>query len=201
MKRISLPYPRHGWYIAGFSVHLLTTRDSLTLTLLAHPLLAVLLLQSHLELKSGTGLWGWSLLERKQSLNLHSSSRRRAAGSTQVSRPNSTRAAGAGGSSNTMLKLYTDDSPGLRVCVFYLPSSGVFLKPSDISRISETHLLFSSCHCLSLARSSSSISRPRSFAPSRSKETWNSPATCSGSNIRLSRALGDVALWNGSLNL
>jgi hypothetical protein len=42
--------------------------------------------------------------------------RRRAAGS-QVSRPNSTRAAGAGGSSNTMLKLYTDDSPGLRVYV------------------------------------------------------------------------------------
>ncbi|KAG8221489.1 Sec61beta family-domain-containing protein [Butyriboletus roseoflavus] len=40
--------------------------------------------------------------------------RRRAAGS-QVSKPNSTRAAGAGGSSGTMLKLYTDDSPGLRV--------------------------------------------------------------------------------------
>ncbi|KAF8154550.1 Sec61beta family-domain-containing protein [Crassisporium funariophilum] len=43
--------------------------------------------------------------------------RRRAAGS-QVSRPNSSRAAGAGGSSNTMLKLYTDDSPGLRVDPF-----------------------------------------------------------------------------------
>ncbi|PCH38931.1 Pre protein translocase Sec Sec61-beta subunit [Wolfiporia cocos MD-104 SS10] len=43
--------------------------------------------------------------------------RRRAAGS-QVARPNSTRAAGAGGSSNTMLKLYTDDSPGLRVDPF-----------------------------------------------------------------------------------
>ncbi|OBZ78378.1 Protein transport protein Sec61 subunit beta [Grifola frondosa] len=43
--------------------------------------------------------------------------RRRAAG-TQASRPNSTRAAGAGGSSNTMLKLYTDDSPGLRVDPF-----------------------------------------------------------------------------------
>jgi protein transport protein SEC61 subunit beta len=40
--------------------------------------------------------------------------RRRAAGS-QASKPNSTRAAGAGGSSGTMLKLYTDDSPGLRV--------------------------------------------------------------------------------------
>ncbi|TEB30925.1 Pre protein translocase Sec Sec61-beta subunit [Coprinellus micaceus] len=44
--------------------------------------------------------------------------RRRAAGSQQVSRPNSTRAAGAGGSSNTMLKLYTDDSPGLRIDPF-----------------------------------------------------------------------------------
>ncbi|KJA21821.1 hypothetical protein HYPSUDRAFT_67522 [Hypholoma sublateritium FD-334 SS-4] len=44
--------------------------------------------------------------------------RRRAAGASQVSRPNSSRAAGAGGSSNTMLKLYTDDSPGLRVDPF-----------------------------------------------------------------------------------
>ncbi|RDB25739.1 Protein transport protein Sec61 subunit beta [Hypsizygus marmoreus] len=44
--------------------------------------------------------------------------RRRAAGTTQASRPNSSRAAGAGGSSNTMLKLYTDDSPGLRVDPF-----------------------------------------------------------------------------------
>ncbi|KZT03705.1 Pre protein translocase Sec Sec61-beta subunit [Laetiporus sulphureus 93-53] len=43
--------------------------------------------------------------------------RRRAAGS-QAARPNSSRAAGAGGSSNTMLKLYTDDSPGLRVDPF-----------------------------------------------------------------------------------
>ncbi|KAL4252200.1 Protein transport protein Sec61 subunit beta [Abortiporus biennis] len=43
--------------------------------------------------------------------------RRRATGST-VSKPNSSRAAGAGGSSNTMLKLYTDDSPGLRVDPF-----------------------------------------------------------------------------------
>ncbi|CAG7848918.1 SubName: Full=Probable translocon subunit {ECO:0000313/EMBL:CCA68357.1} [Serendipita indica DSM 11827] len=43
--------------------------------------------------------------------------RRRATGST-VQKPNSARAAGAGGSSNTMLKLYTDDSPGLRVDPF-----------------------------------------------------------------------------------
>ncbi|KIW00630.1 uncharacterized protein PV09_07825 [Verruconis gallopava] len=34
---------------------------------------------------------------------------------TANQRPSSTRAAGAGGSSNTMLKLYTDDSPGLKV--------------------------------------------------------------------------------------
>lgn len=42
---------------------------------------------------------------------------RRRAASAQVAKPNSSRAAGAGGSSNTMLKLYTDDSPGLRVYV------------------------------------------------------------------------------------
>ncbi len=44
--------------------------------------------------------------------------RRRAAGAGQVAKPNSSRAAGAGGSSNTMLKLYTDDSPGLRMYVY-----------------------------------------------------------------------------------
>ncbi|KAH9955812.1 Pre protein translocase Sec Sec61-beta subunit [Lactifluus volemus] len=43
---------------------------------------------------------------------------RRRAAASQVSKPNSSRAAGAGGSSNTMLKLYTDDSPGLRVDPF-----------------------------------------------------------------------------------
>ncbi|KIJ49211.1 hypothetical protein M422DRAFT_59399 [Sphaerobolus stellatus SS14] len=42
--------------------------------------------------------------------------RRRATGN--VNKPNSSRAAGAGGSSSTMLKLYTDDSPGLRVDPF-----------------------------------------------------------------------------------
>lgn len=31
------------------------------------------------------------------------------------SRPSSTRAAGAGGSSSTMMRLYTDESPGLKV--------------------------------------------------------------------------------------
>ncbi|KAN0082526.1 Sec61beta family domain containing protein [Tylopilus felleus] len=40
---------------------------------------------------------------------------RRRAGGSQASKPNSTRAAGAGGSSGTLLKLYTDDAPGLRV--------------------------------------------------------------------------------------
>jgi len=43
--------------------------------------------------------------------------RRRATGAASA-KPNSTRAAGAGGSSNTMLKLYTDDSLGLRVDPF-----------------------------------------------------------------------------------
>jgi len=61
--------------------------------------------------------------------------RRRAAGNAPVSRPNSTRAAGAGGSSNTMLKLYTDDSPGLRVYVFVFTLLGDmpidFYVPSD----------------------------------------------------------------------
>ncbi|CAO1615261.1 unnamed protein product [Sympodiomycopsis kandeliae] len=43
--------------------------------------------------------------------------RRRAQTSKDAStnRPNSTRAAGAGGSSNTMLRIYTDDSKGLTV--------------------------------------------------------------------------------------
>ncbi|PYH96379.1 transport protein sec61 subunit beta [Aspergillus ellipticus CBS 707.79] len=45
--------------------------------------------------------------------------RRRAAAdhkeSLRNARPSSTRAAGAGGSSGTMLKLYTDESPGLKV--------------------------------------------------------------------------------------
>ncbi|KAK0550305.1 Arf guanine nucleotide exchange factor sbh1 [Tilletia horrida] len=41
--------------------------------------------------------------------------RRRAAAQTAADRPNSTRAAGAGGSSNTMLRLYTDDNKGLSV--------------------------------------------------------------------------------------
>ncbi|KAI5122835.1 hypothetical protein M0805_003130 [Coniferiporia weirii] len=40
---------------------------------------------------------------------------RRRATSSQVAKPNSARSAGAGGSSSTMLRLYTDDSPGLRV--------------------------------------------------------------------------------------
>src|SRR5579863_3685245 len=54
-------------------------------------------------------------------LTARANSRSRRAGASQVAKPNSTRAAGAGGSSNTMLKLYTDDSPGLRVYVFLNP--------------------------------------------------------------------------------
>ncbi|RVD86885.1 Protein transport protein SecG/Sec61-beta/Sbh [Arthrobotrys flagrans] len=37
------------------------------------------------------------------------------AASQANARPSSTRSAGAGGSSSTMLKLYTDESPGLKV--------------------------------------------------------------------------------------
>jgi len=44
--------------------------------------------------------------------------RRAGASSTQATKPNSSRAAGAGGSSNTMLKIYTDDSLGLQVDPF-----------------------------------------------------------------------------------
>ncbi|KIY44330.1 putative translocon subunit [Fistulina hepatica ATCC 64428] len=43
---------------------------------------------------------------------------RRRATNNPPAKPNSSRAAGAGGSSSTMLKLYTDDSPGLRVDPF-----------------------------------------------------------------------------------
>ncbi|KAF8306056.1 Pre protein translocase Sec Sec61-beta subunit [Clavulina sp. PMI_390] len=43
---------------------------------------------------------------------------RRRATNNAVQKANSTRSAGAGGSSGTMLKLYTDDSPGLRVDPF-----------------------------------------------------------------------------------
>ncbi|CAE6415510.1 unnamed protein product [Rhizoctonia solani] len=43
---------------------------------------------------------------------------RRRANNQASQKPNSARAAGAGGSSNTMLKLYTDDSQGLRVDPF-----------------------------------------------------------------------------------
>ncbi|TRM58973.1 hypothetical protein BD626DRAFT_509341 [Schizophyllum amplum] len=41
--------------------------------------------------------------------------RRRATPSSASAKPTSSRSAGAGGSSSTMLKLYTDDSPGWRV--------------------------------------------------------------------------------------
>jgi hypothetical protein len=52
--------------------------------------------------------------------------RRRATTGSTVQKPNSSRAAGAGGSSNTMLKLYTDDSPGLRVYVIIIDSRLLF---------------------------------------------------------------------------
>lgn len=71
----------------------------------------LLVLPGPLVLKFG---WSSKQFDSERSFNTLLVYRRRAAGS-QVSKPNSSRAAGAGGSSNTMLKLYTDDSPGLRV--------------------------------------------------------------------------------------
>ncbi|KTW32287.1 uncharacterized protein T551_00378 [Pneumocystis jirovecii RU7] len=41
--------------------------------------------------------------------------RHRSSNASSPQRPNSTSAAGAGGSSSTMLRLYTDDAPGLTV--------------------------------------------------------------------------------------
>ncbi|KLO06248.1 Pre protein translocase Sec Sec61-beta subunit [Schizopora paradoxa] len=61
--------------------------------------------------------------------------RRRATGS-QVAKPNSSRAAGAGGSSSTMMRLYTDDSPGLRVD----PLIVVFLSLAFIGSIFFLHI-------------------------------------------------------------
>ena len=91
--------------------------------------------------------------------------RRRAAGST-VAKPNSTRAAGAGGSSNTMLKLYTDDSPGLRVSVFR--HSGLDLH-SVLTPFRHTVIHSSSSCCLSrsLHPSSSSTYPPKSSVHSQ----------------------------------
>ena len=95
---------------------------------------------------------------------LSATHRRRAAGS-QVAKPNSSRAAGAGGSSNTMLKLYTDDSPGLRVYVDCSFDSNCEATSFTFSGI---HSLYSFCLCLSLVRYSSCISLPRSSELSQS---------------------------------
>jgi len=61
--------------------------------------------------------------------------RRRATGS-QAAKPNSSRAAGAGGSSSTMMRLYTDDSPGLRVD----PLIVIFLSIAFIASIFFLHI-------------------------------------------------------------
>lgn len=49
------------------------------------------------------------------SLSPTPSRRAQAPKDVSANRPNSTRAAGAGGSSNTMLRIYTDDNKGLSV--------------------------------------------------------------------------------------
>ncbi|KAI0248435.1 hypothetical protein BJV78DRAFT_1131483, partial [Lactifluus subvellereus] len=58
------------------------------------------------------------------------------AGASQVSKHNSSRAAGAGELSNTILKLYTDDSPGLRVDPFIV----LVLPPSFIPSMIFLHI-------------------------------------------------------------
>ncbi|RMZ87811.1 hypothetical protein DV736_g4970, partial [Chaetothyriales sp. CBS 134916] len=67
--------------------------------------------------------------------------RRRAAAdhkeSVKNARPSSTRAAGAGGSSGTMLRLYTDESPGLRVD----PMVIMFLSLGFIFSVVALHLI------------------------------------------------------------
>lgn len=58
------------------------------------------------------------------------------------SRPNSTRAAGAGGSSNTMLRIYTDDNKGLSVWVFQQSHSfSAFLCSSKMMRLARAKRL------------------------------------------------------------
>ncbi|EXJ90096.1 hypothetical protein A1O3_03165, partial [Capronia epimyces CBS 606.96] len=67
--------------------------------------------------------------------------RRRAAAdhkeSVKNARPASTRAAGAGGSSGTMLRLYTDESPGLKVD----PMVVLFLSLGFIFSVVALHLI------------------------------------------------------------
>ena len=76
----------------------------------------------------------------------------RRAASSQVAKPNSARAAGAGGSSNTMLRLYTDDSPGLRVYVLSWWSDNLSL---TCFKITVTLSLYLSSHSRSSLRFSS----------------------------------------------
>ena len=89
--------------------------SSLTLTHLPVPPLRVHLLQ-RVQLPNRQAL-KFGVCAVTISLVLFTQLCSRRAVASQVAKPNSSRAAGAGGSSSTMLKLYTDDSPGLRVCV------------------------------------------------------------------------------------
>ncbi|TIA81498.1 hypothetical protein E3P89_01746 [Wallemia ichthyophaga] len=69
-------------------------------------------------------------------LTVQLSGLRRTDKQAQLDKPNSARAAGAGGSSSTMLKLYTDDSPGLKVDPFVI----VVLSLSFIGSIFFLHI-------------------------------------------------------------
>lgn len=115
--------------------------------------------------------------------------RRRATGS-QASKPNSTRAAGAGGSSNTMLKLYTDDSPGLRVYVssHHLSAPSPYVARRHLCRCAQRLPLFCtvtpssswSSPSRSLPPSSSSTSPPRSSVLSPSDGFDGLPSSAYG---------------------
>jgi len=92
----------------------------------------------------------------------------RRAGASQVAKPNSTRAAGAGGSSNTMLKLYTDDSVGLRVYVFLFSFSPLPMLTMPLSTVTPSSS--SSSPSPLLHPYSSFISPPKSSAPLQNKK-------------------------------
>lgn len=67
-----------------------------------------------------------------------------------------------------MLKLYTDDSPGLRVCVTFIS----WLHHTDTSSLIVIPSSSSFYHCHSLPPFSSCTFRPKLFARLRSKVIW-----------------------------
>lgn len=185
----------YGTSIACFVLFycVLTLCYSLTQTHLARPHR----LAQHLELPNlleprPPKFGQWFTLPSQMNYSLRYQKSRRAAGaSSQEVKPNSSRAAGAGGSSNTMLKLYTDDSPGLRVWVLYFTAVVLFIPHAILSRFTlrlclrvvlyslglreifnstEIHLSFLSSPSPSSHLSSSCTSLLKSYVRSRSKQ-------------------------------